>query len=762
MPDFDSDSAPAGADEPRPRNRPRRGSARAASVPATGFAWVTGPVARFVVIALWIVAFFATIALNLPGKLADAETNEARNYLPADAESTQAYEAVNKIIKSDNVPLVAVVRRDSGLTPQDLTAVKSQLKTFNATAEDAPIKVTDPDTKETREVTLADVQQSAKGEWLTLGEASKDGTSVLIFGAIEITEDSERLLDGIDALRAGLLPLREDGLTMKVTGGAGFSYDAIKVFGDLNANLLIGAVTLVIVLLILIYRSPILLWLPLIAVLFAELTSRGVAALTTDIGVTVTGQSGAIMSILVLGAGTDYALLVVSRYREELRHHENRHDALRLAMASAGPAVFASGLTVVAGLLTLTVASVEGTAGLGPLGAIGVAVAMVSMLTLLPAMFAVLPRGVFWPKTPKAGTQGADSTHGFWRRVGERVAVHPRRTWVITGLLLLICAGGLATFNPNLSQNDTFIGKVESVEGGELLAKSFPGGTSAPAQVVVPDASKAQAVADALTASDEVDKAVIVAKGEGGTLLEATLTTDPFSIEAQDAITPLRETAKKAGGEAVLVGGDTAINYDLAKANARDLRVIIPIVLGVVLLILMALLRAIVLPAILIVTVVVSFAAALGLSALLWQEVFGFAGADRSIILFAFVFLVALGIDYNIFLASRIREEALKHGTREGILRGLGATGGVITAAGIVLAGTFLVLASTPVVFLVETGTAIAIGVLLDTFIVRSILAPALSLDIGRKIWWPWESKIPTDEDAAAAKTVSPGLAPTE
>lgn len=750
-------AAPADPDFKKPRQ-----SIRDATVPAKGFAWVTGPIARWVVIAAWVLAVILTGALGLGKKFSDAETNEARNYLPAAAESTKAYEAIGKIIETENVPFVAVVHRDGGLTPKDLATIKSQLQTFNGTTATQKISVTDPDTKERRDVTLENAEQTPKREWLTAGEVSKDGTTVLVLGAVKVTDDSDLLLDGIDALRSGVTPLKESGLVVKVTGGAGFSYDAIKVFGDLNANLLIGAITLVIVLLIIIYRSPFLLWLPLFAVYFAEVTSKGVAALTTDIGVTVTGQSTAIMSVLVLGAGTDYALLVVSRYREELRHHENRHDALRLAMASAGPAVFASGLTVVAGLLTLMVASVEGTAGLGPLGAIGVAVAMLAMLTLLPAFFAVLPRGVFWPKTPKPGQAGADSTHGFWRRVGERVALHPRRTWIVTGALLLICAGGLATFNPNVGQNDTFIGEVESVDGSELLAKSFPSGASAPTQVVVPDASKAQAVAQALTASDDVATAAVIAKGESGTLVEATLEKDPFSVEGQDAIPALRDTAKAAGGDDVLVGGDTAINYDLAKANARDLTVIIPIVLGVVFLILIALLRALVLPLVLIATVVLSFAAALGLSAILWQEIFGFAGADRSIILFAFVFLVALGIDYNIFLASRIREEALKHGTHEGILRGLGATGGVITAAGIVLAGTFLVLASTPVVFLVETGTAIAIGVLLDTFIVRSILAPAISLDIGHRIWWPWASKIPRDEDVKTEPTVSPGLSPVD
>jgi RND superfamily putative drug exporter len=749
---------------PKPtfRDDPAR-KIRNATVPARGFAWVVGPRARFVVIGLWLAAIVLTIGLDLPGKLSKVETNEPRNYLPSNADSTRAYEAVRTIIKQDNVPFVAVVHRASGITSQDMVKLKERISSFNALPADAKIKVTDPDTKVVKTVTFRDVLALSRGQRLTAGPPSEDGTSILVIGAVKSVNDGHELLDAIDALRSGVLPLRGDGLVVQVTGGAGFSYDAIKVFDNLNGSLIAGALILVIVLLILIYRSPILLFLPLAAVVFAEATSRGAAYLTTHVGATVTGQSSSIMSVLVLGAGTDYALLVTSRYREELRHHENRHDALRLAMVSAGPAVLASGLTVVVGLLTLSIASVKGTAGLGPLGAVGVAVAMVSMLTLLPALFAITPRGVFWPMTPKAGSQGADATHGFWRGVGERVAGHPRRTWVITGVLLLICAAGLTSFNPNLSQNDTFIGKVESVEGGKLLAKSFPSGTSSPAQVIVRDSSKASAVKAALDRSGVVDGTNVAGRGAGGTLIEATLKHDPFSIEGQDDIPRLRDVAHAAGGGTTLVGGDTAIQYDLAKANDHDLKLIIPIVLVVVLLILMVLLRAIVLPLILIGTVVVSFAAALGISSLVWQDIMGFAGADRSIILFAFVFLVALGIDYNIFLASRIREEALRHGTHEGILRGIGATGGVITAAGIVLAGTFLVLASTPVVFLVETGSAIAIGVLLDTFIVRSILAPAIALDIGRGIWWPWQHHVPEDGALPAgdeAPTVSPGLAP--
>ncbi|MBO9532144.1 MAG: MMPL family transporter [Solirubrobacteraceae bacterium] len=730
------------ADEPAKR----REAASEATVPATGFAWVAGRTGRWITLGLWLLAVVLTVVLGLGSKFSAAETNEARNYLPSDAESTLAYERINEIIKADNVPLVAVVHRDGGLRGADITAVQRQLETFNATPADAKLAVTDPDTNKRRTVTLKDAIRGESG-WLTIGDRARDGTSLLILGAVRVTGDSDRLLDSIDALRTGLQPLKDSGLTVKVTGGAGFSYDAVKVFSQLNASLAGAAFLLVLVLLVLIYRSPVLLWFPLIAVAFAEFTSKGVGYLATELGATVTGQSSSIMSILVLGAGTDYALLVVARYREELRHHENRHDALRLAMHSAGPAVFASGLTVAAGLLTLTVASVKGTAGLGPIGAIGVAVAMLAMLTLLPALFAILPRGAFWPRTPHFGDEGGDATHGAFRRLGERIAARPRRTWVVTAIGLLICAAGLTAFNPNLSQSETFIGNVESVEGGELLAKSFPSGASAPTQVVVKDTSRAEDVSAAVGNVKGVAAARVVGSGDGGALVNVTLDEDPYSTEAEDLIPAVRAAARQSGGPGTLVGGDTAINADLASANSRDLKVIIPVVLIVVLLILIGLLRAIVLPLVLIVTVVLSFAAALGLSSLLWQDVLGFGGADRSIILFAFVFLVALGIDYNIFLASRIREEALRHGTREGILRGLGATGAVITAAGIVLAGTFLVLATTPVVFLVEIGTAIAIGVVLDTFIVRSILAPALSLDLGHRIWAPWGSKSPQDKD---------------
>ncbi|MEH3052781.1 MAG: MMPL family transporter [Patulibacter minatonensis] len=715
-----------------------------ASVAATGFAWVVGRTGRWVVLGAWLLALVLTFSLNLGGKFADAETNESRNYLPSEAESTKAYAAIDEILKADNVPFVAVVRRDGGLTAADKAKLQAQLKAFNAEPASTKIAVKDEKKGTTRTVTLKDVVRG-KGAWLALGDVSKDGTTALVFGAVKVTGDSTRLLDSIDALRSGLLPLKADGLTVKVTGGAGFSYDAVKVFSTLNGSLAGAVFALVFVLLVLIYRSPLLLWLPLLSVGIAELTSKGVGYVATELGATASGQSTAIMSVLVLGAGTDYALLIVARYREELRHHENRHDALRLAMQSAGPAVFASGLTVAAGVATLSVASVKGTAGLGPLGAIGVAVAMLAMLTFLPALFAITPRGVFWPKTPRFGSEGGDATHGAFRRLGERLALRPRATWLVTAGVLLVCVAGLTTFSGSLSQSDTFVGDVESVEGGELLSKSFPGGASAPTQMVVPNGASVPAVVRAVRDVRGVAAVSPAQRGDAGTLVNVTLASDPYSTEAQDLVPAVRAAAKRAGGDGVLVGGDTAINYDLAEANTRDLRLIIPIVLLVVFVILIGLLRAVVLPLVLIATVVLSFGAALGLSSLLWTQVFGFSGADGSIVLFAFVFLVALGIDYNIFLASRIREEALRHGTREGILRGLGATGAVITAAGVVLAGTFLVLAVTPLVFLVEIGTAIAIGVVLDTFIVRSILAPAISMDLGHRIWAPWGRRIPAD-----------------
>ncbi len=578
------------------------------------------------------------------------------------------------------------------------------------------------------------------------------------------------------------------GLEVKVTGGAGYAADAIEVFENINGTLLFAATLLVIVLLILIYRSPIFLFIPLGAVVFAEFLSQTLGYLVSELGVTINGQSSSIMSVLVLGAGTDYALLLVARYREEMHRVDEKHAAMRAALASAGPAMFASAATVIAALFCLSIARVNGTAGLGPLGALGVFCAALSMLTFLPALLLVFGRRAFWPFVPHTETtrpreedlsdrgrsilaasstaaltrtllafpfdrtvtrayelrrarkeRRVDATHGFWSRVGDRTAANPKRTFLGAAAVLAIMCGGLAFFSTDLTTNDSYTTEVESVEGQELISKAFPAGSSAPTDIIVADRADVEPVTQAVAQVAGVEAvSPPVAEGDDGrVLLQATLEPGPYTTDAFDLIEPIREAADGAASGNTLVGGASAVEFDVREAAAWDSIVIPPIVLVVVFLILVVLLRAVVGPLVLIGTVIVSYGAALGVGYFFFENVFGFEGSDPSLPLFAFVFLVALGVDYNIFLAARAREEAMEHGTRRGMLRALAVTGGVITSAGIVLAGTFAVLGSLPLVFLAEIGFVVAFGVLLDTFLVRSVLVPAATLLIGPKFWWP-------------------------
>jgi RND superfamily putative drug exporter len=368
----------------------------------------------------------------------------------------------------------------------------------------------------------------------------------------------------------------------------------------------------------------------------------------------------------------------------------------------------------------------------------GVALAMISMLTMLPAALTICGRGWFWPRIPHTGEAGVDETHGFWRRIGERVAVRPRAVWISGSLVLAILAANLVNLDTGLTSGNSFRGEVDSVQGQKLLARNFPAGASAPTDVIVPDRGRAQALASALTARrDLVSQVSKPVEGPPGARLSVTLVNAPYDTETLAQVPELRRVAKQAGGEATLVGGPTAQEYDLRQSATRDNRVIIPLTLVVVFLILAVLLRALLAPLLLVLSVILSFAAALGFGVFVSDAIFGFPGVDPALPLLCFVFLVALGIDYNIFLMARVREEAIKHGTREGMLRGLAVTGAVITGAGIVLAGTFGALAVLPLVTLTEIGFIVAFGVLLDTFIVRSVIVPALVMDIGRRVWWP-------------------------
>ena len=566
---------------------------------------------------------------------------------------------------------------------------------------------------------------------------SPDESAAIIQADIQSNGESETILDPVEQAREQIGSTAVDGVEASVTGGAGYSADAIEVFESINGTLLLATVAVVVLLLLLVYRSPIFWLLPLFAVIFAEIAVRGLGYGLTEIGVTVNGQSAGILPVLVFGAGTDYALLLVARYREELRVREDKHEAMAEALRRAGPAILASGLTVIAALLCLTIADVEGTSGLGPIGATGIAVAMVAMLTILPAILVIAGRRAFWPFVPHVGDEAADETHGFWRRTGERIAASPRRVWVGAIALLLVMTLGWLNYDTGLTQGNQFRDDVDSVRGQEILSEAFPAGASAPTDVIVPDPARVAAVTGALNDLDGVESVRRADEGEAGVLLQATLTEDPYSTEAFDLVPELRSTAKEAGGEEVLIGGATAVERDLRVASARDSRLIPPIALFVVFIILVVLLRAVTAPLVLIGTVILSFAAALGVGFVVFDVVFGFPGTHPDLPLFAFIFLVALGVDYNIFLMARVREETLRSGSREGTLRGLAVTGTVITSAGLVLAGTFSALAVLPLVFLTELGFVVAFGVLLDTFLVRSILVPAIALDLGRRTWWP-------------------------
>jgi putative drug exporter of the RND superfamily len=666
---------------------------------------------KWVVLAAWILIL--VLVFPLASKFESAQSNEPSSFLPGSAESVAVLDLQEQFPGGDVTPAVGVAQRASGLSPEDRTAISRVVSAYNA-----------------------DLPAGMRPPGLVTGAVSPDGTTQLLIADLSVGGDSDLLLAQVSDLRDALAAAAPPGLQVAVTGPAGISADAIEVFGGINSSLLLAATLLVFVLLLIIYRSPVFWILPLLAVGFAEITVRGLGYLIADAGVVVNGQSAGILLVLVFGSGTDYALLLTARYREELRRNEDRHAAMAIAIRRAGPAILASAGTVIAALLVLVLAEVNGTAGLGPIAAMGVAVAMIVMLTALPALLLLGGRRAFWPFVPRYGSTGSSETQGWWRRLGERVARRPRATWITTALILAVAAVGLVSYNATLTSADDFRSEVQSVQGQEMINRAFPAGASAPTNVVVPPGAPEAAVVAAVTGTPGVSSVRKAAQGPPGTQYDVTLSDPPFSGAAYDVIAALRVNGKAAGGEGVLVGGPTATEADLNAASSRDLRLLVPIVLVVVVVILALLLRAVTAPAVLIATVVLSFLASLGIASVAF-DLAGFAGESPALPLFGFIFLVALGVDYNIFLMARVREETVVHGTREGMLRGLAVTGGVITSAGIVLAGTFAVLGVLPLVSITQIGFLVAFGVLLDALVVRSLLVPAIVLDLGERTWWP-------------------------
>ncbi|WP_327357503.1 MMPL family transporter [Streptomyces sp. NBC_01304] len=685
-----------------------------------GVAWlVCGPRTKWVVLALWILVILG--AAPLAQKLTDAQDNQSSSWLPSSAESTKVLKE-SEDFRPESIPAVVVYARDSGLTSADRARIDEDVAALKKLAEHNVLgsRTQGP---------LLDDKASPKAAQL--------------FVPILMDENGwKELTKAVDAIRDETGG-SEGGLAVHITGPGGTSADFSEAFEGLDTTLLFSALGVVVVMLLITYRSPTLLLVPIIGVVGALTTAQALIYLFAEhADLTVNGQSQGILTVLVFGAGTDYALLLVARYKEELRRHEDRHEAMALALHRAGPAVLASGATVVVSMLVLMAAEMNSTAGLGPVAAIGVSIALLAMLTLFPALLVILGRWIFWPLHPDFGS-AEPTVQGFWARMGQRISHRPRAVWAATALVLAALALGLTQLRTEgISNADAFTERPDSIIGQEVQAKYFPAGSGDPL-VIVTDAGSADAVARAVGATRGVERgSVAPAQGskpayEGRALLEATMTDPSDSPAARKTVERVRDAVHDVPDADARVGGGTATLLDMETATTHDNFLIIPLVLIVVLLILILLLRALVAPLLLIATVVLSFATALGLSALAFRHLFDFAGESTDFPLFVFVFLVALGIDYNIFLSTRIREEAGRQGTRPGVLTGLAATGAVITSAGLVLAGTFAVLGTLPMVAFAELGFAVALGILLDTFVVRSILVTSLFLDVGAKVWWP-------------------------
>lgn len=710
---------------------------------------------RIVVPTVLVLIWLALAGLGGPtfGKLSGVSTNDQASFLPASAESTEVQDWQKRFTDSGAIPAIVVVEADGTIQKSELGTTYAELG---------------------RKLGEVDgVQAPPEGQQTSVAGPipSEDGKAVEYIVPVEQSDELKTVVADLRSVADEGVP---EGAKAWVTGPAGLTADLVAAFGGIDGILLLVAVAAVFVILLLVYRALLLPFLVLFTSIFALCAAILVVYLFALWGwIKLSGQSQGILSILVIGAATDYSLLLVARYREALERDESRWVAILRAWKAAFEPIVASGATVILALLCLLFSDLNSNKSLGPIAAIGIVFSLFAALTLLPALLAIFGRASFWPFRPVVGGRrhphekgatltGLEGVSGLWRRVGGLIARRPRVTWIVSFVLLAACALGLTQLKANgVQQTDVVLSQSDAVDGQAVVAKHFDAGSGSPVLIVAPE-SDGDAVLAATEKTDGIASAGFYTGGgrpqpgvqqepvvkDGHVLIQATLASEPDSAEAEAVVKKLRTTLSDDGS--VLVGGVTAIALDTNETAQSDLLKIIPIVLGVILLILMLLLRSILAPVLLIGSVVLSYAAALGVSALVFDHVFGFPGADAAVPLFGFVFLVALGVDYNIFLMTRVREESLRIGTRPGILRGLGLTGSVITSAGVVLAATFAALAVIPILFLVQIAFIVAFGVLLDTVVVRSLLVPAVSYDIGRAIWWPsklWRKK---DHEARA------------
>ncbi|MFJ8582501.1 MMPL family transporter [Micromonospora sp. NPDC093277] len=671
----------------------------------------------------WLIV--GAVAGPYAGKLGDVATNDNSAFLPPNAESTRAQDLAAGFVPTQTTPALVVYQRASGITPADQQRVQADAARF--------------------------AQVSGVVSPLPPPMVSQDGQAVQVIVPVASTE-GEQIRHVVTQLR-DIAGGDRDGLTVAVAGPAGLLGDLIEIFTAIDGPLLLVTLVVVLVILLIVYRSPVLWVFPLLAAGMSYLlASIFVYHLASNDIIKLNGQAQGILTVLVFGAGTDYALLLIARYREELHRHERSWDAMKAAWKGAAPAIIASGVTVIVSLLCLLLSSLNSNRALGPVAAVGIAATLLVMLTFLPALLLLGGRWAFWPRRPRFDHADPHPEGGIWSRVAGFVARRARAVWLVTAVVLAVLTVGLTQLGvTTLGQSQLFTKSTDSVAGQEMIDRHFPAGTGSPAMIFTSQDTAGQVaqVAQGVPGVSSVRPVTGTGSGEpsepnappkvvdGRVQLDATLADPPDSHAAEQTIRNLREAVHKVPGAGAVVGGFTAVDVDTADASARDRNVIIPVVLLVIAIVLALLLRALVAPILLIATVVLSFLATLGLCALIFRYLLDYPGVDQSFPLFAFVFLVALGIDYNIFLMSRVREESVRRGTRAGVLAGLAVTGGVITSAGIVLAATFSSLSVLPLVPLVELGVAVAIGVLLDTIVVRSLLVPAFAYDLGPPLWWP-------------------------
>ncbi|MEV5151470.1 MMPL family transporter [Streptomyces werraensis] len=670
------------------------------------------------------------------GKLGEVATNDQASFLPRSAESTQVLDQRKAFDQQETLPAIVVWTADGeritgGQTEAATRAVAGLAGKPGVVGEPSP------------------------------AFPSEDGKALQ--SVVQVEPDlGDGLADVVDEVReaAGTV----DGTTAEVAGPAASQVDLSDAFSGIDGLLLGVALAAVLLILLLVYRSVLLPFVIILGSVFALGLACAVVYVLADHDVVrVDGQVQGILSILVIGAATDYALLLAARFREELAVRGDRFTAARAAVRRSFGAITASAATVALGLLTLLASDLTNNRALGPVGAIGIVCSVLSALTFLPAALALLGRSAYWPARPKASDATVEG-HSVWRRVAATVDRKPRRVWAVTALILAV----FAAFSPSLSAKGTpldeiFVNDAPSVAAQQTLGEHFPGGSGNPA-VILANADRLDEVTAAANRTEGVAFAAPVSASgrpgggeplvvDGRVRVDATLEAAADSDAAKQAVERLRDNLHDVSGADALVGGYTAQQVDTQQTASDDRTLIVPIVLVVILLILVLLLRSVLVPVLLVATVALNFLATLGVSALVFEHLFGFSGTDASVPLYGFVFLVALGVDYNIFLMSRVREEALTHGTRQGVLRGLTTTGGVITSAGVVLAATFAALMVIPLAFLVQIAFIVAFGVLLDTLVVRSLLVPALVIDIGPKAWWPGSLSRPTpgrNEDAPA------------